>query len=105
MANTASAKKNIRSSARKKSHNLMWKKKVKDIVKSLKDGLTAKNGKVEELSQKLHDLQKAADKAVKEKVIHKNRSNRLKSLYARKISALLSAKTGKTATKQPKSTK
>ena len=104
MANTDSAKKNIRASLRKKAHNLMWKRSVKDLVKSLKDGIKAKKP-VEELNKALTALQKAADKAVKEKVIHKNKSNRLKSLYARKISALLSAKPSKAGAKPRKSAK
>jgi small subunit ribosomal protein S20 len=97
MANTASAKKNIRSSARKKAHNTMWKKAVREIVKSIKAEIATKSAKIEDLTKKLHALQKAADKAVKEKVIHKNKSNRLKSIYARKISALFSGTTTKSA--------
>ncbi len=89
MANTMSAKKNIRSSARKKAHNQMWKNRVKDSAKNIKDDL-AKKITTNDLVKKLQLLRKAVDKAAKNKVIHKNRANRLKSKYARKISALLS---------------
>ena len=99
-----SAKKNIRSSARKKTHNSMWKKVIREIVKSIKSEIATKGAKVEDLIKKLHALQKATDKAVKEKVIHKNKSNRIKSIYARKISALFSGKANKT-TKSARSAK
>jgi small subunit ribosomal protein S20 len=87
MANTQSAKKAIRSSAHKKAHNNMWEKKVKDVVKSLKKGVDAKL-EVSELAKQLVSLQKTVDKAAKEKVIHKNKANRIKSRYAKRISAL-----------------
>ena len=60
---------------------------MKDAVKDLKKSLDSKD-KVEVLSGKLMALQKILDKSSKEKVIHKNKANRLKSTYARKISAL-----------------
>lgn len=98
MANTKSAKKNIRSSARKKAHNQMWKNRVKDSAKDIRDDLSKKLA-TDALIKKLQLLQKAADKASKNKVIHKNRANRLKSKYARKISALLSSAKGSKGSK------
>jgi len=105
MANTKSAKKNIRSAKRKKAHNLVWEKQIKGLIKTLKVATTSKTGDIEQLTVKLTSLQKALDKASKEKVIHKNKANRLKSMYARKISALFSAKAGKVASKSTKSAK
>jgi ribosomal protein S20 len=87
MPNTKSAIKAVRGSKRKNAHNLFWKKKMKDAVKDLKKSLDSKD-KVEVLSKKLTALQKILDKSSKEKVIQKNKANRLKSTYARKISAL-----------------
>lgn len=87
MANTKSAKKNIRASAKKKSHNDMWEKKIKTAKKSLVKSLSSKEDK-KILNDKLVLLQKSLDKAVKEKTIHKNKANRVKSMYARKIAAL-----------------
>ena len=78
MANTKSAKKNIRSSAKKKSHNDMWEGRFKSVKKSLSKAILAKeDNKV--ISEKYVALQKALDKASKEKVIHKNKANRVKS--------------------------
>lgn len=99
MANTKSAKKNIRASLRKKAHNLGWKSKVKSAAKAIKDSIHTK-ASVETLVQKLQLLQKAADKAAKNKAIHKNKANRLKSRYAQKISALFAKASG---AKKPKS--
>ncbi|RJR26895.1 30S ribosomal protein S20 [candidate division WWE3 bacterium] len=92
MANTKSAKKAIRSSERKRSHNAMWEKRIKETVKVLKTELDNKNAKPEILNSQLTAVQKVLDKAAKEKVIHKNKSNRLKSRYAKSIAALLSKK-------------
>jgi ribosomal protein S20 len=87
MPNTKSAAKAVRSSKRKNVHNLFWEKKVKDALKSLKKGIDSKET-AEILKEKLRALQKVLDKSIKEKVINKNRANRLKSTYAGKITAL-----------------
>ncbi|NMB91748.1 30S ribosomal protein S20 [candidate division WWE3 bacterium] len=89
MANTKSAKKNIRASLKKRSHNNMWEKRFKNAIKSLSRSIKEKEeeGVVKE---KLKVLQKVLDKASKEKVIHKNKANRVKSKYALKVSALFS---------------
>jgi len=88
MANTKSAKKNIRSSARKKAHNDLWERRFKSAKKSLSKAILAKEeDKV--ISEKFVALQKSLDKAAKEKTIHKNKANRVKSNYAKKISALV----------------
>ncbi len=78
----------------KKKHNSYWKDRYKSSVKSVKASLASSNG-AEVSKEKLQALQKTLDKASKEKVIHKNKANRLKSRYARKVSALSKA-SGKT---------
>ena len=103
MANTKSAKKNIRSSARKKKHNDMWEKRYKNVKKSLSESISAKED-FKVISEKFILLQKYLDKAVKEKVIHKNKSNRVKSNYARKISALALQKEERIGTKSTEAT-
>ena len=91
MLNTKSAKKAVRSSKKKNQHNLYWKKKIRDAVKNLKKSIDSKeSGEV--LKDKMIVLQKVLDKSAKEKVIHRNRANRVKSTYAHKISAV--SKTG-----------
>ena len=93
MANTQSAKKQVRSSEKKNTHNMFWKKQIKETVKELKKLLLSKDTDTAILSNKLITLQKTVDKASKEKVIHKNKANRLKSDYANKITALEQKKT------------
>lgn len=86
MANLKAAKKAIRSSKRKQKHNIFWKNRFKKATKALKEAIDSKKEKnVVEERYKL--LQKYLDKAVKEKVIHKNRASRVKSKYAKRISA------------------
>lgn len=87
MPNTKSAQKAVRSSKRKNEHNLFWKKKIKDALKNLKKSLDLKENE-DVLNSKLTIFQQVLDKAAKEKVIHKNKANRLKSIYASKIAAL-----------------
>jgi ribosomal protein S20 len=65
----------------------VWKKKIKEAAKSLKNAIESKE-EAKVLAEKLTILQKVCDKAAKEKVIHKNRANRLKSTYAHKIAGL-----------------
>jgi small subunit ribosomal protein S20 len=97
MANTMSSKKNIRSSARKKAHNQMWKRTIREVVKTIKEQMISKATGTE-LSQSLQKLQKVLDKASKNKVIHKNKANRLKSMYARKTTTVLSTTSTGSAT-------
>jgi small subunit ribosomal protein S20 len=87
MPNTKSAKKAVRSSKRKNIHNLFWKKRIKDALRNMKKSIDSHES-IEILGSKFVILQKALDKSAKEKVIHKNRSNRLKSIYAGKITVL-----------------
>jgi len=87
MPNIKSAEKATRSSKKKNAHNLMWKKKIKDALRDVKRSIEYKETE-EVLKNKLTVLQKMLDKSAKEKVIHKNRANRLKSIYAEKIAVL-----------------
>lgn len=89
MPNTKSAEKAVRSSQRKRAHNQMWKNRIKAAVKVVKNSISDKINDSKVLSEQLLILQKTVDKASKEKVIHKNRANRLKSKYAHKIAKLV----------------
>jgi small subunit ribosomal protein S20 len=100
MPNTNSAKKAVRSSLKKRAHNQFWKNRVKSALKALKKTVVDKVTNSDVVAEQLVALQKSVDKATKEKVIHKNKANRLKSKYARKTAKLVE----KTATKS-KSTK
>jgi small subunit ribosomal protein S20 len=92
MPNTSSAKKALRSSTRKRQHNLYWKRKIKDAVRDVKKTLSTKGSDVGILNTQLSALQKVLDKAAKEKVIHKNKARRLKSRYAKRITAQTQSK-------------
>jgi small subunit ribosomal protein S20 len=99
MANTKSAEKALRQSYKKKAHNLYWKGKIKAVAKNINRTLDTKNTDSDILNKELTAFQKVLDKAAKNKVIHKNKANRLKSRYAKKISA----QTQETADSKPKS--
>jgi len=99
MANTSSAKKAVRSSHKKQIHNLGWKKRIKTAIKNLQNLI--KDGKSQEdLNKSLTLAQKVLDKASKEKVMHKNKVNRIKSKLANKITKSTDAKP---TAKKPKS--
>jgi ribosomal protein S20 len=107
MANTKSAKKAVRGSARKRSHNLMWKTKFKQQLKVVSKAIAA-NETEQVILEKFKALQTSLDKASKEKVIHKNKANRVKSNYAKRIAAHLKggeAKSEKTTRAKTRSTK
>ena len=80
MAITHSAKKAIRSSARKHVFNLRRKNTLTDTTKSLVKALAAKN--VKEAEKLLPAAYKAIDKACKTGVIKKNTASRKKSRLA-----------------------
>lgn len=87
MANTLSAKKAIRGSEKKRQHNLFWKRRIKAAAGNLLKLTKDSKADAKLLNENLTVLQKVLDKAVKEKVIHKNKANRLKSRYAKKVTA------------------
>lgn len=80
MAITSSAKKAIRSSAKKHVFNLRRKDAMKDVSKSLTKALTAKD--IAGAEKLLPDAYKAIDKAKKTGVIKANTAARKKSRLA-----------------------
>jgi len=74
-----SAKKALRRDRRRAVINKKLKEKVKEVLKKVRKNPTKKN---------LQEASSVLDKAVKKKVIHKNKANRLKS----RLSKLLKAK-------------
>lgn len=79
-----SAKKALRSSARKRVFNLRRKKAMEDNVKAFRKLVAA--GKADQARELLPSLYRAIDKAAKRGVIKKNTAARKKS----RLSALLS---------------
>ena len=83
MAITQSAKKAIRQSARRKEQNVVYKDKIKKLVKEARALVLAK--KMAEAKKLLPDIYKAFDKAAKVGVIKKNNASRHKSRLTRLI--------------------
>jgi small subunit ribosomal protein S20 len=80
-----SAKKAVRQTKRKKEHNQLWKRRIRVVTKQLKELLAGSGQDAGILKEQASALQKILDKAAKEKVIHKNKADRLKARFARKI--------------------
>ena len=83
MAITESAKKAIRQSARKNEQNVVYKDKIKSLVKQARALVLAK--KMDEAKKLLPEIYAALDKAAKVGVIKKNNSSRRKSRLTKLI--------------------
>ena len=77
MPRTKSAKKAIRQNARRKARNIVYKNKIKAVIKQARSLVLQK--KNEEARQLLPAIYKALDKAAKVGVIKKNNASRTKS--------------------------
>jgi len=83
MAITKSAKKAIRQSAKRKKQNIVYKNKIKALVKKARALVSAK--KSAEAKKLLPDIYAALDKAAKVGVIKKNNASRHKSRLTKMI--------------------
>lgn len=83
MAITKSAKKAIRQSAARKERNIVYKNKIKNLVKEAKILVLAK--KMAEAKKLLPDIYASLDKAAKVGVIKKNKASRSKSRLTKLI--------------------
>lgn len=83
MPNTKSAIKAARQNIRRRVRNLVKKDAFKSAVKEVRKLITA--GKQSDAMAAMQKAMKALDKAAKGRVIHKNKSSRLKSRLAKAI--------------------
>ena len=83
MAITKSAKKSIRQSAKRKEHNIIYKDRIKKLVKEALSLVSEK--KQEEAKKLLPEIYRALDKAAKVGIIKKNNASRRKSRLTRVI--------------------
>lgn len=77
MAITKSAKKALRQNVRRKAKNLVYKQKIKNLLKEVRVLISQK--KTEEAKKIMPQIYKAIDKAAKEGIIKKNNASRKKS--------------------------
>jgi len=87
LATTASAKKRIRSSARRRERNLGFRSRPRTFIKKT-DRLIAE-GKLEEAAQAARQAMSALDKAAVKGVIHKNNAARRKARLMRRLNLAL----------------
>lgn len=86
MAHTHAALKAQRQTKKHTARNRAVKERIKDAVKSI-GKLTAEK-KTAEARASLPKFVKILDKAAKNRVIHRNRANRLKSAWMKRINSL-----------------
>lgn len=90
MANTSSAKKQIRSQAKKYVYNLRVKRTFRETRKEVEEQISSK--KLDNIQEALTSFYKAVDKAAKANAIHKNTASRYKSRLTIKVNKALAAK-------------
>ena len=83
MAITESAKKAIRQSAKRNAHNVVYKNKIKAVVKEARALVSKK--KMAEAKKLLPEIYRALDKAAKVGIIKKNNASRRKSRLTKLI--------------------
>jgi small subunit ribosomal protein S20 len=74
---TKSAKKALRQNVKRRARNLIYKKKMRDLIKKVRDLVSEK--KNEEAKKLLSQIYKVLDKSAKVGVIKKNTASRKKS--------------------------
>jgi small subunit ribosomal protein S20 len=87
LVTTASAKKRIRSSARRRERNRVFRSRARTFIKKT-DRLIAE-GKLEEAAQAARQAMSALDKAAVKGVIHKNNAARRKARLMRRLNLAL----------------
>ena len=83
MPNIRSAKKRVRSNARKKDVNTLVKSSMRTAIKNCEKAVVA--GKKDEASNKLNIALQRVDKACTSGLIHKNKAARLKSRLTKAV--------------------
>jgi small subunit ribosomal protein S20 len=84
MPKTKSAKKALRQNIKRRTRNLVYKNKIKGLLKEIRS-LISQN-KTEEAKKLLPSFYKVLDKSAKRGIIKKNTANRKKSRITRLIS-------------------
>jgi len=82
---TKSAKKALRQNIRRRAKNLVYKKKIKDLIKEARILVSEK--KLEEAKKLLPQVYKILDKSAKVGVIKKNTASRKKSRITKLINS------------------
>jgi small subunit ribosomal protein S20 len=78
---TKSAKKALRQSKRKHTHNLILKNNIRLNRREIEKKVEANDKK--DLPTLLSKLYKSIDKAAKQNIVHKNKASRLKSRFSK----------------------
>ena len=86
MANSKSAQKRARQSAKRGIVNRSVKARVRTARKAVNDAIAS--GAKDDAKAQLQALASVADKAAKKGVIHKNSADRLKGLYSKRVAAI-----------------
>lgn len=88
MANTPSAKKRIRTNARKNARNKSYRSKVKTMIKRAEVAIVSAGT---EATEDIRQAQRTLDKAAVKGIIHKNNASRRMSRLAARAKAAANA--------------
>ncbi|MFH1460510.1 MAG: 30S ribosomal protein S20 [Candidatus Omnitrophota bacterium] len=90
MPSKKSAIKELKKSKKRQEHNLNLKKMLKKEEKKIASLIT--NNEIEKLKTNLKDYVSKIDRAVIQKLIHKNKASRKKSQVLKKVHKLIKSK-------------
>lgn len=84
--NIRSAEKRMRQNDKRRRLNNARRAAIKNVIKQIRVHLASKDR--EAAKAKLPDLAQAADKAARHHTIHKNKANRIKARWTKKVESL-----------------
>ncbi|MFW5985530.1 MAG: 30S ribosomal protein S20 [Halanaerobiaceae bacterium] len=86
MPTIESAKKRVKTNAKKQKINKKWKEKYKNAINEMEDVIA--EGNLAEAEEKLQETYKIVDKAAQKNIVHKKKAARKKSQLAQKVNEL-----------------
>ncbi|MFW6006372.1 MAG: 30S ribosomal protein S20 [Halanaerobiales bacterium] len=86
MPTIESAKKRVKTNAKKRKINRKWKDRLKNTIKEYKDLIQDKN--IEEAEAYLKETFKVIDKCASKNLIHQNKAARKKSQFTKMLNEL-----------------
>ncbi len=89
MPQLSAGKKALRTNARRRAVNDIWRRKMKAATKTIREALMAKNSDL--AKQELSKTESIIDRAAKRNIIHPNKAARKKSRLRKSVAAAISA--------------
>ncbi len=86
MPQLEAGKKALRTSARRRAVNDVWRKKIRIATKAIREAITAKDKKA--ALEKLQETESVLDRAARRNIMHPNKAARKKSRLRKMVAAV-----------------